>query len=71
MRQTSETEGEVNFYMVGLPHIGDIPENGHVPVPHPHLLIVYRDTMRRVDGRWLIAEKRPLKTAFKSDMQLP
>ena len=71
VHQSSEGEGTVTFYMTGLPHIGHIADGDYVPVPAPHILTVYRDTLAKIDGRWLIAEKSPIKTAFKDGLKLP
>lgn len=71
VEQVDDTHGSVTFYMMGHPHIGEIPAGTYVPIPHPHILAVYRDTMVKRDGRWFIAEKRPLRTAYKDDLKLP
>ena len=71
IHQFDAQNGTVTFYMLGLPHVGRIPEGEYAPVPTPHILNLYRDTMKKIDGRWLITEKRPLKTAFKDDLKLP
>jgi ketosteroid isomerase-like protein len=71
VQQTRPDAGTVTFYMVGLPHVGPVPEGEYVPVPQPHILNVYRDTLARIDGHWLITEKIPLKTAFKDGLKLP
>ena len=71
VHQPAADSGMVTFYMIGLPHIGVIPDGAYVPVPQPHILNVYRDVFAKIDGRWLITEKSPLKTAFKDDLKLP
>jgi hypothetical protein len=71
VHQSGAHEGTVTFYMLGLPHVGLIPEGEYVPVPHPHILNVYRDTLAKIGGRWLITEKCPLNTAFKDGVKLP
>jgi hypothetical protein len=71
VRQDTVDTGVVTFYMIGLPHIGAIPEGEYVPVPQPHILNVYQDSLAKIGGRWFITEKSPLKTAFKDGLKLP
>lgn len=68
---TSESEGYVLFYLTGHPHTGDVPEGEHVALPEAHMLTEYRDSMRNVEGRWVITEKRPLRTMYQSHAKLP
>jgi hypothetical protein len=67
----NEKEGYVVFYLTGHPHIGEIPAGEYVPLPSAHILATYRDTMRRVDERWVITEKMLLSTGFKDQVKLP
>ena len=69
--QESPDAGHVLFYLTGHPYIGEIPDGGYVPLPPAHILATYRDQMCRVDGRWVIVEKRLLTTGFKDRLQLP
>ena len=67
----SADAGCVVFYLTGHPHVGEIPEGEYVPLPPAHIVATYRDSMRKVDGEWVIAEKRLLTTGFKDQLKLP
>ncbi len=71
VEQFDEEHGRVRFYMTGLPYIGELPPGEYVPAPSPHILALYHDMMVKRDGRWYIAEKRLLRTAYKDSLQLP
>jgi len=71
VHMTTEATGYVLFYLTGHPYTGDVPKDGHVAIPEAHMLTEYRDSMRKVDGRWLIAEKRPIRTMYQSHSKLP
>jgi len=67
----SEDEGAVRFYMTGHPFHGDIEKGVYEPIPEPHIIALYEDKMKKVNGVWKISEKKILRTAFKNDMVLP
>jgi hypothetical protein len=69
--QESAETGSVLFYLTGHPYIGDIPDGEYAPLPAAHILATYRDSMRKVDSRWMITEKRLLTTGFKDQLKLP
>lgn len=69
--QTGPDAGSVLFYLTGHPYIGDIPDGEFVPLPPAHILATYRDLMRKVDERWVIAEKKLITTGFKDQLKLP
>ena len=64
-------EGFVCFCMTGYPYSGKIEAGNYVARPAPHIVATYRDTMRKVRGKWLIVEKRNIRTAFKDGQHLP
>lgn len=69
--QEGAEAGCVMFYLTGYPHIGDIPDGEYAPLPAAHILATYRDTMRKMAGRWVITDKRLLTTGFKDKLKLP
>lgn len=71
IHMTDEVNGQARFYLTGYPYHGTIPAGTYVPLPHSHMLTEFQDTMRKVDGRWRIAEKRATRTLYQSDAKLP
>lgn len=68
---SGEQDGAVRFYMTGHPFHGDIPEGGFAPLPEAHVVALYEDRMKKIDGKWKIAEKKLLRTMFRNSMVLP
>lgn len=71
VEQSSSTEGAVTFCMTGYPYTGEIAPGKHVAQPGAHIVAMYRDTMQKIGGKWLIVEKKPIRTAYKDEQHLP
>ncbi len=71
VEQISENEGHVLFCMSGYPYHGAIHPGTYVAQPAAHIVADYRDTMRKINGRWVITEKKNVRTAFKDAQHLP
>ncbi|OUL89998.1 nuclear transport factor 2 family protein [Paraburkholderia hospita] len=71
VQQTSPMDGAVSFCMSGYPYIGDLSPGEYAAPPRVHLVAMYRDVMKKLDGRWLIVEKKCVRIAYKDDQHLP